>query len=254
MMRSLLISLSLLLLINTGCHQKKHQPGICLSFDDRPIKEWHQMRALLKRYHAHVTFFVTQFDSLSATEIQMLTDLQNDGHEIASHGALHVQAESYIKAHSYKEYLANEIEPSISSMKKAGFDPVSFAYPYGSKYWFTDYLLLKKFKSTRGVASMEKQNSLAAVDEIFYDFDNSRKLSSIEIDGPAQLTKAVIVEAMRRAIQNNEVLLLSGHTPVQNKAPGLYSFNSAFLESILKEANDRHLGFYRIRELSADQD
>src|SRR5438034_1387906 len=78
MMRSILISLSLIVFITTGCHQQKRNAGICLSFDDRYIKEWHEMRALLNRYHARVTFFVSQFDSLSATEIQMLADLQND--------------------------------------------------------------------------------------------------------------------------------------------------------------------------------
>ena len=212
------------------------------------------MRKLLNQYHARVTFYITKFDSLSADEIKMLHDLQNDGHEIASHGALHVQAESYIKAHSYKEYLANEIEPSISSMKKAGFDPVSFAYPYGSKYWFTDYLLLQKFKSTRGVASMKNRSSLADVDETFYDFNGNRKLSSIEIDVVARLTQTEIISAMERANRNNEVLLLSGHVPVQKGATTPYSFERSFLEFILREANDRHLDFYRIQDLSSGQD
>lgn len=238
--------------ILAGCKQEKHTPGICLSFDDRYIKEWHQMRGLLNQYHAHVTFFVTQFDSLSEDEIKMLHDLQNDGHEIASHGALHIQAERYIKMHSYKDYIAHEIEPSIVSMKKAGFDPVSFAYPYGSKYWFTDYLLLKKFKITRGVSSLRSQSSLKDVDDIFYNFNGSRKLSAIELDGTTKLSTEGVIGAMDRAIQRKEVLLLSGHVPVQNATPSLYSFDIKFLEFVLKEAQGRHLAFYRIRDLSPD--
>ncbi len=208
------------------------------------------MRGLLNQYHARVTFFVSQFDSLSEEEIKMLHDLQNDGHEIGSHGAIHVQADSYIKEHTYKEYIANEIEPSISSMKKAGFDPVSFAYPYGSKDWFIDYLLLRKFKNTRGISFMRNQNNLVEVDDIFYGFNNDRKFLSLVFDGPTQPTEAAITVALERAVQKNEVMLLSGHTPILEKKSALYSFDLSFLEFILKEANQRHLNFYRIKDLS----
>ena len=51
------------------------------------------MKELLKQYNSHVTFFITQFDSLDSGEIKMLRELEKEGHEIGSHGALHVVSE-----------------------------------------------------------------------------------------------------------------------------------------------------------------
>lgn len=209
------------------------------------------MRGLLNRYEARVTFYVSQFDSLSVEEIQMLHDLQKDGHEIASHGALHVQAEAYIREHSYKEYLANEVDRSIASMEKAGFRPTSFAYPYGSKYWFTDYLLLKRFKSTRGVAFLgDKQ--LEQLDEVFFDFDGSKKLVSIEMDGPSPLTKEKLIPAFNRLSASNEVLMLSAHEPTKQANPQMYFFNIDTLEAVLNETHKRQFHFYRASDLTSD--
>lgn len=84
-------------LVFSSCYMSKNQqPGICLSFDDRTIEAWYEMRSLLNRYDAKVTFFISEFDSLSEKEIQWLNELAADGHEIGSHGAMHVNAEYYI--------------------------------------------------------------------------------------------------------------------------------------------------------------
>jgi len=48
-------------------------------------------------------------------------------------------------------------------MKKHGFDPKSFAYPYGAKYWFTDMMLLKKFKILRGVETINNERDLTYI-------------------------------------------------------------------------------------------
>ena len=122
------------------------------------------MKELLKKYNSRVTFFITQFDSLEPSEIEMLKELEKEGHEIGSHGALHVVSENYIKAKTYKEYIENEIDASIFSMKKKGVTPKSFAYPYGAKYWFTDMLLLKKFRILRGVEPINNETGLSLLD------------------------------------------------------------------------------------------
>jgi len=249
-LRCLILSLVIGL---SSCNKQPRTPGICLSLDDRSVKGWYALRSTFKEYGAHVTFFVTQFDSLSPSEIQMLRQLQSDGHEIASHGALHVQAEQYIKEHSYSEYVTNEIDPGISSMQKAGFQPVSFAYPYGSKYWFTDYLLLKKFKTTRGVAFLKKGQSIADLDDIFYGFDGNRKLSSLEIDGQSPLSQTMITQAMERAQGKEEVLLLSGHQPSDSSEAGAYSFDREVLRFILDQAKSRRLRFYRVKDLATQR-
>src|SRR5579862_2460832 len=82
----------LLMCLLCSCTQNNKRGGICISFDDRSIKEWHDMRELLNQHKAKVTFFVCQFDLLTTREIKMLKELSEDGHEIALHGAIHVQA------------------------------------------------------------------------------------------------------------------------------------------------------------------
>ena len=236
-----------------SCQQEKNQAGICLSFDDRTIKEWFALRDLFNQYEVKATFFISQFDSLAPDEIEMLHQFEKDGHEIASHGALHIQAEKYIKENSYKKYMALEIKPSIESMKKQGFNPVSFAYPYGSKYWFTDFMLLHKFKSTRGVASYHtvkdlKNKDLASVDEIYFDFDGERKLSSFEIDRKLQLTQEIMLSGLNRAEKRGEVIMLFAHVP-STDINNPYSFDVDFLKFILEEAKKRNMKFYRFKDL-----
>jgi len=243
----------LLGLLTFSCHENeiKHS-GICLSFDDRTVKEWYAIKDLLKKYNSHVTFFITQFDSLDSTEIRMLRELENEGHEIGSHGALHVISENYIKENSYSDYIKNEIDASIFAMKKHGFDPISFAYPYGARYWFTDMLLLKKFKILRGVETINNERDLTLIDDIYYSFDGDRTLAAIGIDQGGGLTKEMIKNAIKRASDNQELLMLYGHSPITASDNGPYNFNIDLLEFILNEAKENHLKYFRYGELGSN--
>lgn len=239
-------------LLLTSCLQKEiRRPGICISFDDRTVREWYGMKELLKAYDSHVTFFVTQFDSLDSVEIGMLKELQKEGHEIGSHGALHLLSESFIKENSYNEYIKKEIEASILTMKKNGFTPKSFAYPYGAKYWFTDMILMNKFDVLRGVERINAEKDLSLIDNIYYSFDGDRTLSAIGIDQNSGLTKDMIQKALKRASDNKELLMLYGHSPVTNTNNGPYSFDIDLLEFILVEAKKNNLQHFSFSELAS---
>ncbi|MEP6735027.1 MAG: polysaccharide deacetylase family protein [Chryseolinea sp.] len=234
----------------SGCSEKQEpHPGICLSFDDRSVREWYSLKNLLDSANAKVTFFVTQFDSLDSVEISLLKDLEADGHEIGSHGALHVISERYIKEHTYKTYLQNEVEAETSAMKKHGFKPSSFAYPYGAKYWFTDYLLLKKFKVVRAVERLNDSGDISLIDDIYYDFDGDRTISAVGIDHASGLKNDMITKAMSRAREKNEVLILYGHVPASAGDSSDYSFDVSLLRFILKEASRNNLRHYKTSEL-----
>jgi peptidoglycan-N-acetylglucosamine deacetylase len=242
------------ILVLTACQENNNrQAGICLSFDDRTIEEWHSMRSVLNDYNAKVTFFISEFDSLSEAEIGLLDQLAAEGHEIGSHGALHVNAEYYIKEHSYDEYIADEIEPSIASMTQHGYHPRSFAYPYGAKYWFTDYLLKKKFSMLRGVSGFAYESDIAELDEIYYTFNNSRTVSAIGIDRGSGLTEEQIDRGITRALERQEVILFYGHTPSTAEQSTNYQFDMGTLRYILEKAVEKKLKFYRISDLR-DQD
>jgi len=224
------------------------EPGICLSFDDRYIVEWFNMRKLFKKYDARVTFFVTQMDSLNSDEISQLHTLQDDGHEIASHGAMHVLAETYIQKESYRSYLKNEIEASINSMKSKGFNPRSFAYPYGSNYWFTDYLVLKKFDKIRSVTVINNNENINECEEIFIKYRDQNLYDALGIDLNSKLDSSDIDLAFDRIIQNKEILILFGHAPMDTSG-SIYRFNMELLEYILYGTQKNNLKFYRFDEL-----
>ena len=135
----LLVGLSLGL---SSCREKpKNLPpaGIALSFDDRYIEEWTRLRPLLKKYNAHVTFYVTQFDSLTPKEVALLHQLQRDGHEIGAHGAAHIRVLDWMRGGgSLDDFFRYEIEAELISMRKAGFKPVTFAHVGGQQTWWTD--------------------------------------------------------------------------------------------------------------------
>jgi peptidoglycan-N-acetylglucosamine deacetylase len=227
----------------------KSEAGICLSFDDRTIFEWYGLLPLFDKYNARVTFFITEFDSLTNDEIEILRVFQKDGHEIGSHGAAHVQAESFIKANGYDEYLKTEVEQSLVSMRRANFNPTSFAYPYGSKYWFTDFFLLKRFQSVRGVETMNAERNIATINKIFHVSGTTRKFLALSFDRNTKLTSKMIGDAIQRAKRNNEVIFLYAHYPSQSDDG--YSFDLAVLENILSEAVAEGLRFYTFGEVAA---
>jgi len=234
-------SLFLFLLILFSCKREtKRYAGICLSFDDRAVGDWYSIRGVLKEHEARVTFFVTQFDSLNSSEIGMLKELEKDGHEIGSHGALHINARDYILSHSYGEYIRNEVDPGISAMRKAGFEPKSFAYPFGTRFLFTDFLLSRKFKVLRGVAGITPGQDITSIDEVYYDFDNDRTVFALGIDQNAGVSAEMILQAMKRAKDKKEVLLLYGHSPI----------NITLLKFILTEAGKSNLKFFTMTDLA----
>jgi hypothetical protein len=135
-------------------------------------------------------------------------------------------------------------------MKKEGFNPESFAYPYGAKYWFTDFLLHKRFKVLRSVAGIPADKDLTKLDDIYYGFDNSHTLSALGIDQNSGVTNEMIQHAMKRASQKKEVLSLYGHSPTNKTDSNSYSFDIKRLEFILKEAKKNDFAYYTISELA----
>jgi len=223
-------------------HRIPAQPGIFISFDDRYVDEWFELRPLFKKYQARITFFVTHFDSLTTEQVEKLRILQQDGHEIGLHGAMHVLSEHYIKEHSMSDYLKQEIVAGINAMNKAGFYPTSFAYPYSAKYWGTDRELLNYFYVLRSEVPFKKDQDITSIDEIYYPFEGDRLIYSISLDMASGLSPTAVESGMKRAVSKKEVLMLYGHKPKT-------SFDITFLEEILRLAAKNDLKFFRASDL-----
>ncbi len=238
--RAIILLLSILFL---ACQHERKPAGVWISFDDRSVDAWYGLRDLFEKHDVIATFFITQPDSLSSSEIAKLKELQQDGHEIGFHGSMHVLSEHYIKEHGYDDYLDREIDRGVATMREMGFEVTSFAYPYGAKYWFTDFLLKRRFQLLRGVAALAEEKDLTTMDEIYYTFGGDRTLDAIGFDNNAGITHSMLAEAMTRAKENGELVMLYAHIPTDSREKGYY-FDVETLEFIINQAKAHELVFY----------
>jgi len=250
-----------LILMQISCKHKKtvqQVGGIGISFDDRFVKEWNQLRPLLKKYNAKCTFYITQPDSLSRDEVKLLHELQNEGHEIGCHGAMHVRSMYYIWNFSLDEYMKNEIFPAMKTMKKQGFSPKTFAHPGGSQTWYSDRELLKYFTLLRDVSmktrtlwNVHYSRNIEDMDEIFYQQGGVQKVNALLIDTNAKLTIEDIKKGLKRASQENSIMMLFGHKPLTKTTQKTdeYGFDIRFLAQILSESAKLNLKTFTMQEL-----
>jgi hypothetical protein len=243
-----------------SCQSPSSRPaaGIALSFDDRHVQDWTQLRPVLKKYNARVTFYVTQFDSLSPQEVAQLHDLQKDGHEIAAHGAAHIRVLDYLRGGgSLDDFYKYEIEAELISMRKAGFQPVTFAHVGGQQTWWTDRRLLSDyFILLRDVAMTERKISFLtlkkavfAMDDVFYQFDGASKVDALLIDQVTNITPTQLREGLVRAQNTQSVFVLFGHRPLFAPSDEPYAFSVKTLETFLADAQRMGLKTYTMREL-----
>jgi peptidoglycan-N-acetylglucosamine deacetylase len=255
-----LIFYYLIIIFITNCDIKKviKQGGIAISFDDRFVKEWYQLRPIFNKYNAKITLYITQPDSLSDEEVKLLHQLQKEGHEIGCHSTNHERAAYYLREHSLKEYMENEIFSALSSMKKHGFSPKTFAHPGGSQTWYSDRELLKYFTLLRDV-SMKTRNlwgfqytqEVDEIDEIYFKHDNTQKVNALWIDTNANLTIEDIKKGLQRAKNEGSVIMLFGHKPLSEKQQKShqYGFDIQFLEQILSESAKLNLKSFTMQQL-----
>ena len=125
--------------------------GLALSIDDSDVDAWLSARDLFRQYGARVSFYVTRFDRLTDDRRAALHELADDGHTIEAHGLRHLVAPDYVEEHGLAAYLREEALPSIELLRADGFDPVSFAYPYGNRTSELDAALLEHVQTVRSV-------------------------------------------------------------------------------------------------------
>ena len=108
------------------------RPGLALAFDDQAIDAWYGIRDQLARHAAHVTFFVTRWqtawDDAGRAKLRELVAL---GHDVQPHSVSHIHARAYVAEHGLPAYITDEVVPSIEAMRQAGYPPTTFAFPFG---------------------------------------------------------------------------------------------------------------------------
>ena len=101
---------------------------VTIGFDDGYADQY-SVRSILAEHGMHATFYVNSGligDSVHLTWVQ-LTDLYGDGNEIAGHGLTHANLKN-LKGTALRQ----EVCTDRVNLFNHGFQPVSFAYPFGS--------------------------------------------------------------------------------------------------------------------------
>jgi peptidoglycan/xylan/chitin deacetylase (PgdA/CDA1 family) len=104
------------------------QTVVTIGFDDGYADQYNA-RAILSAHGMHATFFVNSGvvgDSTHMTWTQ-LTDLYSDGNEIAGHSVTHANLKKLKMAALRQEVCGDRV-----NLFNHGFQPTSFAYPFGN--------------------------------------------------------------------------------------------------------------------------
>lgn len=115
--------------------------GVVFAFDDDAVDAWFDTRALLARYQARVTLFVTYYHSFTAEQRAKLHQLADEGNDVEAHSVNHLSAVDYTAEHGAEAYVTDEVLPSFQILRDDGFAPESFAYPGGARSAETDRAL-----------------------------------------------------------------------------------------------------------------
>lgn len=233
--------------------------GVAISFDDHFIDDWYKLRPLLKRYDARVTFYLTCPVALTDDEMEKISALRNDGHEIGFHGTVHGNATAMLAAHGPEIYQATELQPGLEYLARMGGKPLTYAHPGGNHTQEADSVLLAQgFTILRDVAQAERKIwgiplyhfEPRVISSIYYKFNQEQIVDALMIDEGTNVSIEEMRDALLKAKRTNTALMLFGHQPLYKKpVKGQYGFSVAFLEEILKEANRQNLRFYTMSEL-----
>jgi peptidoglycan/xylan/chitin deacetylase (PgdA/CDA1 family) len=193
-----------------------HGSGWSLTFDDATIGHWFSFRDKFLQYNIKPTFFVSHFLHLDNEDIGWLKTLENDGAEIGCHTAEHggIARDYNNDPNRIQEYLDEQIIPVFNAMKAEGFNPVSFAHPYGETDKVYDEALRVYFPYLRGLS--ESKGRYVQKDNLFMKRGNPYKLLVADTIDNGYRDLEQIRESMIRARERGEILSLYGHDIVNN--------------------------------------
>ena len=224
-----------------------HKAGLSLTFDDTDVNGWYGLRNMLLKYKIKPTFFVSYFSEFNEEEINKLKTLEQDGAEIGCHTYSHrgIERDFNNDTARIEEYITEQIESASNLMQAAGFNPQSFAHPYGETEKSFNNAIRAYFPYLRGLS--EARGRLVQRDDIFLKKGNPFNiLQATTIDnGYRDLEQ--IREAMVRARENGEILSLYGHH-IKNDYNTAYIVPSSELEKILEMSYEIGLKSYTYKE------
>ena len=235
--------------ISNFCNTGSNGPGaIVLTFDDKYINEWFTADSIFSIYDWKATFCVTAYGTLTENEKLKLIMLQNNGHEIASHGTNHYNALSYLSHNSIEEYIKNEILPSLNEMKIDGLNITSFAYPGGVRSVEVDLALFDYFSVLRGTT----YDRISAKSKSHYLIRGEKELlvCGLGIDNHYEhFDIDYIISLLEYAANEGIAVIFYGHKIADDDISS-YVTSYDTLDKICKYAQEKGMEFLTLRELT----
>lgn len=246
-----------------------NKPGICFSFDDSfRVNDWCKYgKNLFGFYDVRATFNINAYHHYEGNrehnqaEIDMLLELQSDGHEMAHHGYNHKNAVEYSDQWGLKKWFEDEIEPLFKWIEKQSHSktgekfkkPVTFTFPY---YEYNKQILEKLipeyFKIARGISTLK---------DFLTPKNHSGFAPSICIDSHHLTNSRNMTKIMKLAKQTGCNLILNCHSIIPDDVNWLESgwqeehsrrlrTSPKVIQSIINTAKENELGFYTTAELA----
>ncbi|MCR2822007.1 polysaccharide deacetylase family protein [Lederbergia panacisoli] len=244
-----------------------NKPGIALSFDDSyRVYDWYKYgKPIFDNNDIKVTFNVNGVHPLKNNrihiqeEIDLLLELQSDGHEIANHGFKHRKATDYSKINSVNKWIDDEIVLlnnwlSKQSHSKTGAKfkkPASFAFPH----FLADEktiagIIPNHFNIARGHLNKDNLSS----------FNHFGFAPSICLDSYYSCNFFYLKKILKLVKRSGENLILTGHSILpqdiegnkgeQHKRWGNWRVSPNTIEKIIKVSKRLGLEFYTTSEIA----
>ncbi|PEL07022.1 polysaccharide deacetylase family protein [Bacillus sp. AFS017336] len=247
-----------------------NKPGIAFSFDDSfRVEQWYKYGMdLFGYYDVKVTFNINGFHHFEGErehnqkEIDLLLELQANGHELAHHSLKHKNAKIYIKEYGLSKWIEDEIEPLINWMEKQSHSrtkekfklPVTYSFPFTAlNDEMINELVPKYFKIVRGHSSAD----------YLTPFNHTGFAPAICIDSIFLKNKKYIKRILRIVKKTGLNLILMSHSILpedvnwedfgwgeESNLAGSWRTSTKMIKEIINEAKDLGLEFYTTAEIA----
>ncbi|MEH7130441.1 polysaccharide deacetylase family protein [Neobacillus drentensis] len=247
-----------------------NKPGISFSFDDSfRVNQWYKYgKELFGHYDVKATFNINAFHHFegqrehSQEEIDLLLELQANGHEIAHHGYKHQNAKNYSHEKGLSKWVEDEIEPLFIWMENQAHSktnekfkkPVTYAFPYTQhNEGNIKELVPKYFKVVRGHLS----------ENILTPFNCTGFAPSVNIDSKYFTDVMYIKRIMRLAKKTGSNLIFMCHSLIpdeinwndfqwgeDSRESGEWRISPEIIQEIINEARRLDLEFYTTAEIA----
>ncbi len=245
------------------------KPGIVFSFDDSfRVNDWYTYgKKIFEDNNVKVTFNINAFHHYenrrehNQEEIDMLIDLQSQGHEIAHHGYKHKNAFEYTERFGMKKWIDDEIEPLFDWMENQAHSktgekfkrPVTFAFPhFQTSTEIVNEIVPKYFKLLRGHLAGSN-----LVPFCHTGFAPSICIDSLYLSNPANIKKII-----KFAEKYHCNLIITCHSLLPDDVSfNMFGWEMAehekrwktspkIIESIISEARKNNMTFYTTAEIA----